>query len=201
MKLTRADLFSLEQYSDMRKDYRQQVMAHKADRHIPIGPNATLYFEDRMTVQYQIQEMLRIEKIFDANGINEELETYNPMIPDGSNWKATFMIEFPDESVRREKLAQFIGIEKAVWVRVGQHSKVNPICNEDLERETEDKTSAVHFMRFELSSEMIAALSAGEAISMGCDLPVYTQELNPISEASQASLTADLELVSSNQLH
>lgn len=184
----------------MRDDYRSEVMAHKANRKIPIGPNASLYFEDRLTVQYQIQEMLRIEKIFVAEGINEELETYNPMIPDGSNWKATFMIEFPDENERRIKLGEFIGIEKMIWVKVGEHAKVNPICNEDLERETEHKTSAVHFARFELTDAMLASLKQGEAIAMGCDLPIYQHTLNPISLEAQVSLKADLDF-SKTQLH
>jgi len=150
MYLTKEDLYGLEQYSDMRTDYRARVMAHKKNRAIPLGPNATLYFEDSLTIQYQVQEMLRIEKIFDADGINEELETYNPLIPDGDNWKATFMIEFTEENERRKALEAWIGIEKTVWVKVGNFDKVYAICNEDLERENQEKTASVHFMRFQL---------------------------------------------------
>ena len=192
MQLTRQDLYSLEQYSELRGDYRTKVMAHKKNRAVPIGPNATLYFEDRLTIQYQIQEMLRIEKIFDADGINEELETYNPMIPDGNNFKATFMIEFGDEEARRKALAAWIGIDKVTWVKIGDFEKVFAISNEDLERENEDKTSAVHFMRFQLSDEMVAAACKGEPISTGIDLPAYTHQQAPMAGNYQAALRADL---------
>lgn len=190
-KLTRADLMSLEEYSEKRAEFRQQMMAHKKPRKIYIGDNATLYFEDRMTMQYQIQEMLRIEKIFDAEGINEELEAYNPLIPDGSNWKATFMVEFPNEEERKVQLAKLIGIEKKTWVQVGDADKVYPISNEDLERETEEKTSSVHFMRFELTADMVAAAKAGAAITMGISHPEYTHDV-ALSDESRASLVADL---------
>ncbi len=192
MQLNRKDLYSLEQYAELRSEFRAKVMAHKKNRKQPLGPNATLYFEDSLTIQYQIQEMLRIEKIFDADGINEELETYNPLIPDGDNWKATFMIEFSDEAERRKALAAWIGIEKTVWVKIGNHDKVFAICNEDLERENEEKTSSVHFMRFQLSDELVKAACAGEPISAGIDLPLYTQLEMPLSENMQATLRADL---------
>ncbi len=193
MPLARADLYSLEDYYAMRGDYRKKVMAHKKNRNLPVGPNATLYFEDRLTIQYQIQEMLRIEKIFDAEGIEEELETYNPLIPDGRNWKATFMIEFDDESERRKKLAEFIGIEKTTWVQVAGHEKVFAICNEDLvERETEEKTSSVHFMRFELTEEMCKDAKSGSAISAGIDLPAYNHASDPMPSNFADSLRADL---------
>lgn len=190
-KLTRADLMSLERYSMERKAFREKVMAHKAARKVHIGPNATLYFEDRLTMQYQIQEMLRIEKIFESAGINEELEAYNPLIPDGSNWKATFMVEFPDIEERKVQLARLIGIERQTWVQVAGFDKVYPIANEDLERETEEKTSSVHFLRFELTPVMVAAVKEGAAIQMGIAHPHYAHELT-VAEATRASLAADL---------
>lgn len=190
-KLDRADLMSLEQYAEQRDDFRVRVMAHKQNRKIHIGPNATLYFEDQLTMQYQVQEMLRIEKIFEADGIAEELEAYNPLIPDGSNWKATFMIEFPDETERKTWLARLIGIERKTWVQVVGFDRVYPVTNEDLDRETEDKTSSVHFMRFELTPNMVVAARDGVGLKMGIDHPEYHYE-TAVSEASRASLAADL---------
>ncbi|MEZ5451725.1 MAG: DUF3501 family protein [Thiothrix sp.] len=190
-KLTRADLMSLEQYSVERKAFREKVIAHKAARKVHIGPNATLYFEDRLTMQYQIQEMLRIEKIFEAAGIAEELEAYNPLIPDGSNWKATFMVEFPDVEERKVWLAKLIGIEKKTWVQVAGFDKVYPIANEDLERETDEKTSSVHFLRFELTPDMVAAARDRVSLRMGIEHPNYSYELE-VPEATRASLAADL---------
>jgi hypothetical protein len=195
MQLKKEDLYGLERYSEMRHAYRTEVMQHKKNRAAALGENATLYFEDRLTIQYQIQEMLRIEKIFDADGIDDELETYNPLIPDGNNWKATFMIEFTDEHERRRALAAWIGIEKTVWLRVGDKDKVFAICNEDLERENEEKTSSVHFMRFQLSDEMVASACAGEAISAGIDLPQYQCEQSPLASNIQESLRSDLHCV------
>ena len=190
-KFTRADLMSLEQYSMERKAFREKVMAHKANRKIHIGSNATLYFEDRLTMLYQVQEMLRIEKIFESAGINEELEAYNPLIPDGSNWKATFMVEFSDVEERKVQLGRLIGIERKTWVQVAGFDKVYPIANEDLTRETEEKTSAVHFLRFELTPVMVASVREGAAIAMGIEHPNYTHTVT-LSEASRASLAADL---------
>lgn len=192
-KLSRNDLMGLEQYAAERPAFRARVMEHKKPRHISIGPNATLYFEDRLTMQYQIQEMLRAERIFEAEGIQEELDAYNPLIPDGSNWKATFMVEFPDVEERQQALARLIGVEKAIWVRVGGLEKVHPVADEDLERETEEKTSSVHFLRFELSPEMVAAAKGGAPISMGIDHENYTHSVDPVGEASRASLVADLD--------
>ena len=169
-KLTRDSLYSLEEYSNVRSDFRSKVLAHKKERQVNIGPNATLYFEDALTMQYQIQEMLRIEKIFDADGIDEELSAYNPLVPDGTNWKATFMIEFADADERKVALQRLVGIEDRVWVQVHGFGKVFAIADEDLERATEDKTSAVHFMRFELSDAMIAAAREGASISMGIEI-------------------------------
>lgn len=192
-KLTREDLYSLEEYSSMRKEYRANIRAHKKNRVLKLGGHATLHFEDRLLMQYQIQEMLRAEKIFEAEGIQEEIDAYNPLIPDGSNWKATFMLEYADENIRRQRLSELIGIEKMVWVCVDGFEKVNPICNEDLERETEEKTSSVHFMRFELNPEMVAALKNGANISAGIDHDKYSVALNALSQGMRDSLTADLD--------
>ena len=191
-KLTRDDLFSLEKYAELRPEFRARVMAHKKNRQLPIGPNATLYFEDALTMQYQIQEMLRIERIFEAAGIQDELDAYNPLIPDGSNWKATFMMEYPDEQERREQLARLLGIEKHLWAQVADFARVTPIADEDMEREDEHKTSSVHFLRFELTPEMAAAVRNGAPVSMGIDHPAYTYEAQPIPQNIRDSLAADL---------
>jgi hypothetical protein len=191
-KLNREDLFSLEKYAEVRPQFRAQVMAHKQNRQVNIGPNATLYFEDRMTMQYQVQEMLRIERIFEAGGINEELEAYNPLIPDGSNWKATFMVEFPDVEERRVALKRLKGVENKVWARVAGFEPVRPIADEDLEREDEEKTSSVHFLRFELTPDMVRAVKQGAAISMGIDHPAYNHQVDPIPAATRDSLAQDL---------
>ncbi len=190
--LSRKDLWSLEEYSEKRNEYRQQVMQHKKNRQVSLGPNATLYFEDRLTIRYQIQEMLRIEKVFEANGIEEELEAYNPLIPDGKNWKATFMIEYADPEIRAAQLAKMVGIEDLVWVQAEGCEKVWCISNEDLERTTAEKTSSVHFMRFELSDEMIAALKNGAALSMGVEHSVYSHSIQ-LDENVRASLLNDLD--------
>jgi len=160
-KLKREDLWSLEEYHRERPAFRRKVMAHKRDRIVPIGPNATLHFEDRLTMHYQVQEMLRAERIFEPEGIQEELDAYNPLIPDGTNWKATFMMEYDDPQLRRQMLSRLVGIEDKVWVRVGELPKVYPIADEDLERDQPDKTSSVHFLRFELTDEMKEALKNG----------------------------------------
>jgi hypothetical protein len=191
-KLNREDLFSLEKYAEVRPQFRAQVMVHKQNRQVSIGPNATLYFEDRMTMQYQVQEMLRIERIFEAGGINEELEAYNPLIPDGSNWKATFMVEFPDVEERRVALKRLKGVENKVWARVAGFEPVRPIADEDLEREDEEKTSSVHFLRFELTPDMVRAVKQGAAISMGIDHPAYNHQVDPIPAATRDSLAQDL---------
>jgi hypothetical protein len=192
-KLTRDDLYSLEQYAEVRPEFRARVMAHKRDRRVPIGPNATLYFEDALTMQYQIQEMLRIERIFEAEGIQEELDAYNPLIPDGSNWKATFMMEYPDENERREQLKRLLGIEKHVWIQIGDLPRVTPIADEDLEREDEEKTSSVHFLRFELTPEMVEAVKGGAPVAMGIDHPNYTHTVERIPENVRESLVNDLD--------
>lgn len=192
-KLTRDDLFTLEDYAKKRADFRAEVLKHKKPRHIALNEHANLYFEDRLTMQYQIQEMLRIEKIFEEDGINEELDAYNPLIPDGSNLKATFMLEYDDVEKRKQALAQLIGIEDKIWIQIEGHDKVFAIADEDLERDTEEKTSSVHFMRFEFSPDMVAAAKAGSAINMGVDHENMTVALTPIPDDSRASLVADFD--------
>ena len=193
-KLSREDLFPLEKYAEMRPQFRAQVMAHKQNRQVKIGPNATLYFEDRLTMQYQVQEMLRIERIFEPEGVNDELATYNPLIPDGHNWKATFMVEFPDIDERREALKRLKGIENRAWARVAGFDPVRPVADEDLEREDAEKTSAVHFLRFELTSDMVKAVKQGAAVAMGIDHPAYTHQVDPLPAATRDSLARDLSL-------
>ncbi|MGD8568418.1 MAG: DUF3501 family protein [Gammaproteobacteria bacterium] len=191
-KLTRDTLYGLEQYSSIRNDFRKKVMEHKKHRSVKIGPHATLYFEDQLTMQYQVQEMLRAEKIFEAEGIEEELAAYNPLIPDGSNWKATFMIEYDDPEERKAALAKMVGIEDRVWVQVEGYDRIFAIADEDLERETQEKTSSVHFMRFELSDAMIAAAREGARISMGIDHTYYKYSVDAIDNAVRESLSQDL---------
>ena len=191
--LSREDLYSLEQYAEHRAEFRAKVLEHKKDRRVTIGENLSLYFEDRLTIQYQVQEMLRIEKIFEADGIEEELEAYNPLIPDGSNLKCTAMLEFKDVGIRRERLAQLVGIEHVVWLRVEGHDKVFAIANEDLERSNEEKTSAVHFMRFELTSEMKQALVEGASMTLGVEHDLYPYQAIA-DEATRCSLLNDLAL-------
>ena len=190
--LSRADLWSLEEYAEERPNFRARVMAHKKTRQVPLGENARLYFEDALTIKYQIQEMLRIEKVFEADGIAEELDAYNPLIPDGHNWKATFMIEFGDPDERARRLAEMLGIEDKVWLQVGDCERIYPIADEDLDRSTDEKTSSVHFLRFELSPDMIAAAHRGEPIAAGIDHPAYTIEGAPVDEAVRQSLLNDL---------
>ena len=191
-KLTRDDLFSLEQYAETRSAFRDKVMEHKKNRRLDLGTNAALYFEDRLTMQYQVQEMLRIERIFEADGINEELEAYNPLIPDGSNWKATFMVEFPEAEERRAMLTQLVGIEDRVFVQVADFDRVFAIADEDLERADAEKTSAVHFLRFELPAEQVAALKSGSALIAGIDHDNYRVEISPVPDNIRNALIADL---------
>ena len=190
--ITRDDLMSLEQYAEKRGEFRQQVLSHKKHRQVALGPNATLYFEDRLTLLYQIQEMLRIEKVFEADGINEELEAYNPLVPSGRNFKATFMIEYPDPVVRAAQLEKLLGIEDLVWMQVGDHDRIWSIADEDLERATDTKTSAVHFVRFEVSDEMARELKAGANWRIGVQHAVYTYEVE-IEGETRASLLNDLD--------
>jgi hypothetical protein len=191
-EITRNDLMSLEQYAEQRDEFRQQVLAHKKHRQVALGPNATLYFEDRLTLLYQIQEMLRIEKVFEADGINEELDAYNPLIPTGRNFKATFMIEYADAAVRAAQLEKMVNIEDLVWMQVGEHDKVWAIADEDLERSNDTKTSAVHFLRFEISDEMAGELKSGADWKIGVQHSVYTYDLL-VEGDTRASLLADLD--------
>lgn len=190
--LTRDDLFSLEDYARLRSDFRQKVMEHKRPRRLPLGEHATLYFEDRLTMQYQVQEMLRAERIFEAEGIDEELQAYNPLIPDGTNLKATFMLEYPDAEERRVALARLVGVEDRIWMQVEGYDRVWAIADEDMDRETEEKTSSVHFMRFEFTEEMIAALKNGAALAAGSDHPNLSVMVSPLADGTRDSLVADL---------
>jgi hypothetical protein len=190
-KLSASDLLSLERYARERPAFRTRVLEHKRDRQVPIGPNATWLFEDRLTIQYQVQEMLRAERIFEPEGIEEELESYNPLIPDGRNWKVTLLIEFPDEAERRRRLAELKGIEDRCWVEAQGHERVLAIADEDLERENAEKTSSVHFLRFELTAPMIATLREGGELAMGIDHPGYLYSLDPVRAAIRNSLIAD----------
>ncbi len=192
-KLTRADLISLEQYAESRNAFRAQVLEHKKNRRLAIGANANLYFEDRMTIQYQVQEMLRIEKVFEAAGIEEELGAYNPLIPDGRNWKATFMLEFEDVNERRIRLAELVGVEAHLWMQVAGFERILPVYNEDMERSDGEKTAAVHFMRFELSEAMIKALKGGANLSAGIDHDAYRQTVDPVPKNIVNSLLKDLD--------
>jgi hypothetical protein len=191
MHLTHEKLYSLEQYARIRPEFRAKVIAHKVNRRLAIGPHATLYFEDSLTMQYQVQEMLRLERIFEAEGIQQELDVYNSLIPDGSNWKATFMLEYEDIEQRRAALARLIGIEKTLWMQAEGCARVYPIANEDMDRETEDKTSAVHFLRFELSPEMVAAIRRGASLRAGIDHPDYRKEVE-VPANVRDSLAGDL---------
>ena len=191
-KLTRADLLTLEAYHERRAALRAKVLAHKARRKVFIGAHAGLYFEDRLTVQYQIQEMLRVEKIFEEEGILQEIEAYAPLVPDGSNWKATMMIEYTDVHERKRELARLIGVEDRMFVEVEGHARVYAIADEDMDRENEEKTSAVHFIRFELTDPMRAAVKAGAGVKLGCDHTHYPAHV-AIAPETLASLAGDLK--------
>lgn len=191
-KLSKDDLWSLEQYAERRPEFRRSVLAHKRNRQVALGEHVRLYFEDRLTIHYQIQEMLRIERAFEPAAIRNELEAYNPLIPDGTNWKATLMIEFEDPEQRKVELQRLRGIEDRVWVRVGSTDPMYAIADEDLDRERDDKTAAVHFLRFELSSESLAALDLGVGVTAGVDLPAYRIDAVTLLPEVVASLRADL---------
>ena len=191
-KLTPADLLSLEAYHKERARLRAEVLAHKRHRQVGIGPNVTLYFEDQLTMRYQVQEMLRVERIFESEAIAEELEAYNPLIPDGTNLKATMMLEYPDVAERRTALAQLGGIEDATYVEVGALGRVFAYADEDMPRTEADKTAAVHFLRFELDSAMCAALKGGAALKLGVDHAQYLHEVEAPA-AVRAALTVDLD--------
>ncbi len=198
MVLSRDDLWSLEEYAVERPGFRARVLEHKKTRQLGLGAHARLYFEDALTIKYQIQEMLRIEKVFEADGIMEELEAYNPLIPDGTNWKATFMLEYEDPAERGLRLAEMIGIEDKVWLQIEGFDKVFAIADEDLDRETADKTSSVHFMRYELDASMVTAVKGGASIYAGIDHPAYPIERIEIDAGVRESLANDLKAVALN---
>ena len=191
-QIARDSLLSLEAYAKGRDAIRRKVIEHKKERTVPLGDHITLQFEDEITIRYQVQEMLRIERIFEEEGIRGELEAYNPLIPDGGNWKATMMIEYPEVEERRRMLAKLKGAEVRVWAQVEGCARVYAIADEDLERENEEKTSSVHFLRFELTGEMRKALKYGVGLSMGVDHPAYQATLDPVPAAIRASLVGDL---------
>ena len=190
--ISRDSLLTLESYARQRAVFRSRVIAHKKDRTLHLGEHLTLIFEDELTIRYQIQEMLRIERTFEEAGIQDELDAYNPLVPDGSNWKATMMIEFPVEAERRLWLTRLIGIEQHVWVRVAGCEPIFAIADEDLERDNGEKTSAVHFLRFELPPPAIRALLAGAALAIGVDPPDLTVVVEPVPDAIRQSLCGDL---------
>jgi hypothetical protein len=191
-KLSRESLMTLEAYAKARKDFRARVIAHKKPRTVHVGEHVTLIFEDRLTIQYQVQEMLRVEKIFEAAGIQDELDAYNPLIPDGRNFKATMLIEYEDENERKGALALLKGVEDRAWVQVEGLPRVYAIADEDLDRENEEKTSSVHFLRFELTREMAEALKYGMALSVGVDHPHYQAKLEPVAAPVREALLKDL---------
>jgi len=190
-KLTTTDLMTLETYARERPAFRSKVIAHKKSRSVAVGPNTTWLFEDRLTIHYQVQEMLRTERIFEPEGIAEELHAYNPLIPDGRNWKVTLLVEFADPATRPQHLARLKGIEDRCYVQVADFSRVHAIADEDLERENEEKTSSVHFLRFELSEAMIGALRGGARLVMGIDHANYSHANEAIADRTRKALIAD----------
>jgi len=190
--ISRHSLLSLEAYARERSSFRAKVIEHKKHRTVALGEHITLLFEDELTVRYQVQEMLRIERIFEEEGIRGELEAYNPLIPDGANWKATLMIEYPDVKERHRMLARLIGVENRIWVQVEGQARVYAIADEDLERDNAEKTSAVHFLRFELDPVMVQALKRGAALAVGVDHPAYSAAVGVVDPAVRSSLVNDL---------
>jgi hypothetical protein len=190
--ITRDSLMTLEAYAKARPQFRARVMAHKKNRTLHLGSHLTLIFEDELTIRYQVQEMLRVERTFEESGIQGELDAYNPLIPDGGNWKATLMIEYPDVEERHRMLARLIGIEDRVWVQAAGHARVHAIADEDLERDTAEKTSAVHFLRFELEPGMVQALKQGAPLAVGVDHPEYRHSIGAVDPAVRGSLVNDL---------
>ena len=192
-QITAQSLMSLEAYAKARQDFRAKVIAHKKNRTVSLGEHVTLIFEDELTIRYQIQEMLRVERIFEEDGIRDELDAYNPLVPDGSNWKATMLIEYPDVDERHAMLALLKGVEDRVWVEVAGCDRVHAIADEDMERENNEKTSAVHFLRFDLTAAMVQALNGGSALAIGVDHPVYTAKIDIVQAAVRTSLLHDLQ--------
>ena len=191
-QISRDSLWTLEHYARIRNQFRQEVIAHKKLRQVALGEHITLFFEDEKTIRYQIQEMLRIEKTFEESGIQDELDAYNPLIPTGRNFKCTMMIEYPDPEIRKVELARLKGVEDRVWIQVEGREKVYAIADEDLERENDEKTSSVHFMRFELDEDMASALKYGVGLAMGVDHPNYNVVVDPVAPETRASLVKDL---------
>jgi len=191
-KLDRSKLWSLEEYAQKREAFRAEVIEHKKPRRVALTPNATMYFEDFLTLKYQVQEMLRVERLFEPEEIEDELSAYNPLIPDGSNWKGTFMFEYPDVEERRKALAKMTGIEHRIWVQVAGQDKIFAVANEDLDRSTDEKTSAVHFLRFELDPESVKAVKAGADIKMGIDHEEMRCDVT-LSDDTRKSLVQDLD--------
>jgi hypothetical protein len=192
-KLTTSDLMSLEQYARERAAFRSRIIEHKRRRQLQVGPNTTWCFEDRLTIHYQVQEMLRAERIFEPEGIAEELAAYNPLIPDGRNWKVTLLLEFPDAEIRRVRLMELKGVEDRCWVQVADFGRVSAVADEDLERENDTKTSSVHFLRFELTDAMVAALRAGARLALGIDHPAYAHSVDGVGDVVRESLLGDLD--------
>lgn len=192
-KLDHDMLYSLEQYARIRKEFRARVMEHKKLRQVQVGPHATLHFEDHLTMHYQVQEVLRAERAFEPDEIEGELEAYNPLIPDGSNWKATFMLEYPDINERQQALAALTNVEDRVWVQVDGYERVWAIADEDLDRSNEKKTSSVHFLRFELTPQMVAAIKTGAGVGVGIEHPAYTHRVGALPEATRDALAVDLD--------
>ena len=191
-RITRESLMTLEAYARERPQFRARVMAHKQDRTLHLGEHVTLLFEDELTIRYQVQEMLRVERIFEEAGIQDELDAYNPLIPDGANWKATMLIEYPDVEERQRMLARLIGIEDRAWVQVEGHARVYAVADEDIERENDEKTSSVHFLRFELDQVMAGAVKRGARLAVGVDHPQYRAAIDDLPPASRSSLASDL---------
>ncbi|HWZ70132.1 MAG TPA: DUF3501 family protein [Casimicrobiaceae bacterium] len=191
-RITRDSLMTLEAYAKARKDFRAKVMAHKKPRAAHLGEHLTLLFEDELTIRYQIQEILRVEKTFEEEAIQDELDAYNPLVPDGHNWKATLLVEYEDVEERKQALSRLKGVEDRVWVQVGTSPRVYAIADEDLERENEQKTSAVHFVRFELTRSMVDQLQRGSALAIGVDHPAYAFTLREVPEPTRRALLADL---------
>ena len=192
-KLTRQDLLGLEQYASERKRLRSEVIAHKQLRNVQVGPNMTWCFEDYTTIRYQVLEMLRAERIFESEGIQAEIDAYNPLIPDGRNWKVTLLLEFPDPQLRRTALEKLIGVEDRCWIRVSEMERVFAVADEDMERENDEKTSAVHFLRFELSPSMAEAMKGDASLSIGVDHEEYRHVLSPLPLPVRDSLRLDLD--------
>ncbi len=190
--ISRDSLLTLEAYARQRRDFRARVMAHKKRRTVHLGEHVMLQFEDELTIRYQVQEMLRIERIFEEAGIQGELDAYNPLLPDGRNWKATMLIEYPDADERRRMLSLLKGVATRVWTQVQGCERITPVADEDLARENDEKTSSVHFLRFELGDEACRRLKAGARLAFGVEHPAYQATLDPVAEEVRAALSEDL---------